>query len=223
MDTLAEWALANLEAYGAPVLLFLAFIGSLGIPFPVTLVIITAGALAQAGVIDWWAALLAGLAGATLADTCLFLLGRWAMPHVEPRLRRRFHWDEAKYNIQHQGIWAILLTRFWLTPLAPAVSMIAGSRYRYARFLFFDLIGELVWVAAYGGLGYFFGSQQGLVSQAASNFTGLSVGLVILTLLVYIIIQRRLKSKRQRRQRSQYLKFHASLAPALVTVLIDKS
>jgi hypothetical protein len=36
MNGLAEWALTNLAAYSVPILLVLTYIGSLGIPFPIT-------------------------------------------------------------------------------------------------------------------------------------------------------------------------------------------
>ena len=79
-----------------------AYVGSLGIPFPITLVIIAAGAFARAGLIDWR------------------LAGDW--------LKRRFYqqtvWQHALSTINCQGGWAILLTRFWLMPLAPCIQEI---------------------------------------------------------------------------------------------------
>ena len=53
MDAIAQWALTSLSTYGLPMLLFIAFIGSLGIPFPITMVIVAAGAFARAGLLDW--------------------------------------------------------------------------------------------------------------------------------------------------------------------------
>lgn len=41
--------------------------------------------------------------------------------------------------------------------------------------------GELTWLLVYGGLGYLFGSQWEAVSTFISDFSGLLVGLVILT------------------------------------------
>jgi len=83
MNGLEGWALASLSVYGAPVLLLMAFIGSLGIPFPITLVIVGAGALAREGMLDWRLALLAGLVGAVLADHSEYFLGRLALGGCE--------------------------------------------------------------------------------------------------------------------------------------------
>jgi len=188
-----EWALTNIAAYGVPVLLFLTFIGSLGIPFPVTLVIIGAGALARQGVMDWRLAALACLIGASLADNGEYLLGHLAKKWIARHFSQRNSWQQGLAVINKQGGWAIVLTRFWLTPLAPAVNFIAGSRFTYARFLTFDLLGELVWVLIYGGLGYIFVGQWMEVSQMMSNFTAISVILVIAGIVLYVAAHQILK------------------------------
>ena len=83
------------------------------------------------------------------------------------------------------------MTRFWLTPLAPAINVIAGASYPYLRFLLYDIAGQFLWVLLYGGLGYLFASQWQLVSQAISAFSGLSLVLFFLTLGVYLLVLRR--------------------------------
>jgi len=191
MDVLTEWTMSNLAAYGAPILVFISYIGSLGIPFPITMVIVAAGALTRTGLLDWRFAVLACLAGAALADHSEYLLGRLAQPWLKRRFGQRSAWQQAQVTINHQGGWAILLTRFWLTPLAPAVNVIAGSRYPYGEFLFFDLVGQFLWVLLYGGLGYLFAAQWEWVSQALSAFSGISLAFFFLALASYYLFQRR--------------------------------
>lgn len=191
---LADWALSNLAVYGGPMLLFISYIGSLGIPFPITPVIIAAGAFTRTGWIDWWLAVLACLAGAALADNSEYLLGRLAQPWLKRRFGEKLVWTQAQSTFNRQGAWAILLTRFWLTPLAPAINVIAGSRYPFVRFLCFDLLGQLLWVLLYGGLGYLFASQWESVSQALSGFSGVSMALVVIAYGVYFFVARRRKA-----------------------------
>ena len=191
MNSTFEWVLPNLVIYGAPLLLLLTYIGSLGIPFPVTLVVMAAGALAHEGILDWWVAVLACMAGAALADHSLFALGYWINPRLERRFAHNLVWQQALTAIQRQGGWAILLTRFWLTSLAPAVNLIAGSRYPYRRFLLLDLTGELLWVLAYGGLGYLFARQWQTLSHAVSGFSALSGALALLAAAIYLIARRK--------------------------------
>ncbi len=191
MDEVVLWVLVNLFRYGIPILLFVSFIGSLGIPFPVTLVIISAGAFTRAGLFDWRLSLLACVAGAVLADHSEYLMGRWAGKQLRNRWSNKSLWKQAQEIIDRQGAWAILLTRFWLMPLAPAINFIAGSRYPYIRFLFFDLTGQLLWVLLYGGLGYVFADQLKMVSQLVIDFSGLSMVLVALAGAVYFLLKRK--------------------------------
>lgn len=196
MNDISQWVLSNLTAYGLPVLLLVSYVGSLGIPFPITLVIVAAGAFTRAGLLDWRLALLACLAGASLADHSEYLLGRTAQPWLKRRYGQKAIWQQAMQTINRQGGWAVLLTRFWLTPLAPAVNLIAGGRYPYARFLAFDLAGQLLWVLLYGGLGYLFAAQWQRISQAVGIFSTGSVLLVTLGLGIGLAARRRHKAGR---------------------------
>jgi membrane-associated protein len=191
MNALTQWALTSLVANGAPMLLFTAFIGSLGIPFPISMVIVAAGAITRTGLLDWWLALMACLTGAALADNSEYILGRFAQAWLKQRFSQKAAWQQAQSTINRQGGWAILLTRFWLTPLAPAINVIAGASYPYLRFLFFDIAGQFLWVLLYGGLGYLFATHWQLVSQAISAFSGLSLALFFLTLGAYFLVLRR--------------------------------
>jgi len=184
MNSLADLTLVSLSGFGFPVLLFVAFIGSLGIPFPITLVIVAAGALTRQGYLSWYEMISACLLGAAIADHGEYLLGRVGKQWVVNRFGHTKVWQQANFIFNRQGGWAVLLTRFWLTPLAPAINFIAGSHYAYPRFLFFDLLGQLLWVLLYGGLGYIFFEQWRWVSQLVSEFTGISFVVVLLTLAV---------------------------------------
>ncbi len=196
MNSLTETVLTYLVTYGAPILFITSYLGSLGIPFPITLVIIAAGAFTRQGILDWRLAIPACLLGAVLADNSEYLLGRFAERWLDRRFGKGAVWKSALSTFNRQGGWAILLTRFWLTNLAPVVNVVAGSRYPYERFLIFDVIGELLWVLLYGGLGYLFESQWELISQFVSDFTGLSLGLVVLGFGIYFLVRRRRKKAR---------------------------
>jgi len=191
MSGLTDTILTYLVTYGAPILFIVAYLGSLGIPFAISLVSIAAGAFTRQGILDWRLSVPACLFGAVLADNSEYLLGRYAEHWLERRFGRGAVWQSGLSTFNRQGGAAILLTRFWLTSLAPVVNIVAGTRYPYRRFLFFDVAGEFLWVLLYGGLGYIFGEQWELVSQFVSDFTGLSLGLVILGVGVYVVLKRK--------------------------------
>ncbi len=191
METISQLSLTYLSTYGIPALLVITFIGSLGIPFPVTLIVVGAGAFTRSGLLSPGMALMACLLGAALADNSQFLLGRKANNWLARRLGNQAAWQQARAVMQRQGGMAVFLTRFWLTPLASAVNLTASGHLPYARFLAFDLLGELVWVLIYGSVGYFFVAEWEQASQALSQFSGLSVLAVGLALAAYLLTQRR--------------------------------
>lgn len=189
MNVLSNWALSALLTNGVPILFLIAYGGSLGIPFPISLCVIAAGAFAHQGVIDWRLAFLACTAGSVLADSTEYALGRWAAGWLGRRFGQRAVWKAAQATFTRQGGWAILLTRFWLTTLAPIVNLIAGNRYPYARFFMYDICGEVIWVLIYGGLGYLFAEEWPLINQVMSDFTGLSIGVVVLGVGGYFFLR----------------------------------
>jgi membrane-associated protein len=195
MSSLTDWLLTGVINYGAPVLALAVYIGSLGIPFPITLVVVAAGAFARQGLLDWRLELVIGVSAAVLADTSIFAIGYWGEKKIKKRFGQSQAWTRAQDIFERQGNWAILLTRFWLTPLATPVNLIAGSRITYYRFLMVDAIGELIWVVLYGGTGYLFGGQWEVVSQFITDFSGFSVGLVVLAAGIYFWRRRGRRNK----------------------------
>ncbi len=195
MNELAVWALVNLVNYGLPLMLLVSFLGSLGVPFPITPVIIAIGALSYEGFFDWRLAALACLLGAMLADISEFFIGRWAGKWFRRRFGEKMDWEQALEKFSRQGDWAILLTRFWLMPLAPPINVIAGSQYSFWRFLLVDFIGELIWVLVYGGLGYLFAGELERVIQVVEKFGWFSLALVIVGVGIYLIWHRGRPSK----------------------------
>jgi membrane protein DedA with SNARE-associated domain len=103
-------------------------------------------------------------------------------------------WRQAQATFGRRGALAIFLTRFLLTPLALPTTLIAGSsHYTFQRFLALDTLGELVWIALYGGLGYLFAEQWEMVSDLASNLTGALLGLLVLAVGGWLAYRARLR------------------------------
>jgi membrane protein DedA with SNARE-associated domain len=195
MTEIAVWALVNLIKYGLPILLLVSFLGSLGVPFPNTPVIIAAGALSRGGIFAWYLAAFVSLLGAMLADISEFFIGRWAGKWFRRRFGQKMDWQRAMDQFTRHGDWAILLTRFWLMPLAPPVNVIAGSQYPFWRFVLFVFIGELVWVLIYGGLGYIFAEELEWAIRLVENIGWISLALVIVGIGAFLLLRRRRRSQ----------------------------
>lgn len=181
MSDIADTLLTAVLAYGAPALGLALLVVALGIPLPATLLLLASGAFVRQGVLDARVALVLGLLGSVLGDSGSYCLGRCGGALVLRRVEGRALWRQARDTFERRGALAIFLTRFMLTPLALPTNLLAGSsRYAYGRFLALDVLGELVWIALYGGLGYAFADQWETISDLAGNLTGALIGLFAL-------------------------------------------
>jgi membrane protein DedA with SNARE-associated domain len=179
--SLSELVLTGMLAYGAYALGLALLLGAVGLPLPGTLLLLATGAFVRQGYIDLPSALALGLAGVVLGDSVGYAVGWLAGTWAHRRYGDSSAWQSAVALVERRGWLAIYLTRFLLTPLAVPVNLIAGAGgYGYWRFLLFDVLGEATWLLLYGSVGYAVGSQWEAVSEFASNFTGLLVGLVAL-------------------------------------------
>ena len=192
MSELTEAFLSAMLAYGPLALGLALLIAAFGIPLPATLLLLAAGAFARQGALDGaWAGAL-GLLASILGDSGGYCLGRCGRALVQRQVAKRAAWQRARVTFARRGSLAVLLTRFALTPLALPTNLIAGStHYAFPRFLLFDLIGETVWVALYGGLGYLFADRWEALSDLAGNLTGALLGLFALAAGGYLTFRSR--------------------------------
>lgn len=192
--SLTDFALTYMVTYGPMLLGAILLSGALGLPLPGTLLVIAAGAFVRQGVMDLSQTLLLGLVGVGIGDSLSYGIGRYARGWLEGRMGNSSAWLLARDSFIRQAGIAIYLTRFLITPLAIPTNLVAGSSgYAYWRFLTFDLLGEITWLALYGGVGYLFGSQWEVVADFASNFSGLLAGLALFGLGLYFYHRRRVR------------------------------
>jgi membrane protein DedA with SNARE-associated domain len=184
---MSDFLLTQIINYGAPILGAIVFIGAMGAPFPGTLIVIAVGAFARQGVLPWHTTGLVALACVVLGDSLSYAMGHYAREPVLRRFQGSERWAQAETSFNRWGGMSIFWTRFLITGIAVPVNLIAGtSGFGIRRFFFYDLIGESIWIFGYGGLGYLFGSQWEVVSDVLSNISGLSLGLVILSIGIWL-------------------------------------
>lgn len=181
-------ALGWISVYGAPVVGGILFLGSAGIPLPVTLIVIASGAFMRQNLLEPYSTGVWGYVGTVLGDAVLYCLGYFATGWMERRLGNKATWQDARRLFDRRGGIAIFLTRWLLTAAAIPVTLIAGSSgYPFKKFIIYDMLGELTWIGLYGGLGYAFGSQWELVSDFISNFSGFILGALVLAAGIYLL------------------------------------
>lgn len=188
---MSDFLLTQIINYGAPILGAVVFVGAMGAPFPGTLIVIAVGAFARQGILAWHITGLIALACVVAGDGLSYAMGRYARNIVLRRLQHSERWIKAESTFNRWGGMAVFWTRFLITGIAVPVNLIAGtSRFGYGRFLFYDLLGEAVWIFGYGSLGYLFGSQWEMIGDLTGNISGLALGFLLLAAGVWLGIKR---------------------------------
>jgi membrane-associated protein len=188
----SEMIIQGVLTYGAPALALVVLAGSLGIPMPVTLLMVAAGAFARRGLLDWSLAAPLVLLGGVIGDSTSYLLGRYGWRRRLRRLDGSALWHRAQATFGRRGGLAILLTHVVLMPLCAPVTLIAGrSRYAYRRFLAYDVVGVMGWVMIYGGLGYLFADRWETIAGLVGNIGSVLIGALILGGIIYLASRRR--------------------------------
>ena len=183
MTDLTGALLTALINHGQLLLGAVLFFAALGVPLPATMLLMAAGAFARQGVVDPVSAALTGSVAAVAGDLTSYALGRGLGTRLPQRWREGDAWQSASGLFARWGAWAVLVTRFLLTPLALPVNLLAGgTRYPLPRFLLPVVVGEVAWVLMFGGLGYVFAQSWERVSAWAEDSAGLLLGAALIGL-----------------------------------------
>src|SRR5882724_10022908 len=180
-----------LVRHGVAVLFAAVFVEQIGIPLPAAPWLLTAGALAGVGEMNWLAALSAAAFGSIPADLIWFYLGR----HIGQRAmnllcRISLEPDSCVRRTQgfftRYGMKGVVAAKFipGLSTLAPPLA--GNSGVSAPRFLAFDGLGALLYAGAFILVGVLFSHQ---LEQIINAFAGLgrgAVGVVVGLAALYI-------------------------------------
>lgn len=176
---MTDLLLTGLLNHGSLLLGLCLFLSAFGVPLPATMLLLAAGAFARQGVLPWQAAALAGVAGAILGDLASYAAGSLGGRHLPARLTGTATWRQAADTFSRRGAWAVFLSRFLLTPIALPINLMAGSTgFGWRRFAVPVVVGEVTWVALFGGLGMVFAGSWEAISGLAGDVAGLLAGAV---------------------------------------------
>jgi membrane protein DedA with SNARE-associated domain len=192
--SITDQVLAALLVHGLPVLFTVILICSVGIPFPISLVLVAAGSFVQQGDMNLWQVIAVASIAAVLGDQVAYGLSRWGGRGVVNRLSRRIG---AEANIKQAEAltkrWSdagIFLSRWLITALGPWVNVASGiAAYPWRRFLFWDVLGEVVWVLLYVGIGYVFSNRVQAIAEILGNLMWVTVGLVVAVILGWQLVK----------------------------------
>jgi membrane protein DedA with SNARE-associated domain len=186
---LVQTLLGLLPSYGYTVLSVAAFASAAGFPLPVSLLLVAAGALASEGILDYLPAVLVVLLAAVAGDCSIYWLGRLVGQAIVERYGPRVGLSHARTaaasrTFARWGGGTVWITRWLVTAVGPAVSLIAGTEgYRFLSFLVFAVAGEALWASGYIGLGWLFGDNWNDLVDLIGNAVWLVTALVVAAVL----------------------------------------
>lgn len=192
--SVTDQVLAALLVYGLPVLFGVILICSVGVPFPISLMLVAAGSFVEQGEMKLWQVIAVASAAAVLGDQIGYGLSRWGGRRLIDRISRRIG-VEAKIK-QAEALtkrWSgagIFLSRWLVTALGPWVNIASGiAAYPWRRFLLWDVLGEVLWVIIYVGIGYAFSNRVQTIAEILGNLTWVIVGLIITAILGWQLVR----------------------------------
>ncbi|MEO7971660.1 MAG: DedA family protein [bacterium] len=192
--SLTDQVLAAFLVYGLPVLFAVILICSVGIPFPISLMLVAAGSFVEQGDMKLWQVIAAGSFGAVLGDQLGYGLSRWGGRGLVDRLGRRVGGEnkikEAEALTKRWGGAGIFFSRWLITALGPWVNVASGiARYPWRRFLLWDVLGELLWVTIYVGIGYAFSNRVQYLVEILGNLSWVIVGMILALILGWQLVR----------------------------------
>ena len=161
---MTEQILAALSLYGRPALFAIVTIAAVGLPLPITLLLIVTGSLVSQGIMNlWWAIGLAS-AGSIIGDQIGYAIGRWGGRALVGKFSRMLGGREsiegAEAKARAWGGPGIFFTRWLLSPLGSWINLASGTAgYPWARFMLWVVLGEVLRAVIYVWLGRVFSDR----------------------------------------------------------------
>lgn len=172
--------------------------GLVVVPFlPGDSLLFAVGTLAGAGLLEVSWIIPSLILAAVLGDSVNYWIGSRVGPAVfrsdESRFLKRSHLERTHRFYERHGGKAIVLARFIpiVRTFAPFVAGMA--RMSYARFLFYNVAGGVVWVVLFVMAGYWFGA----LPLVQDNLTLVMLGIIVLSMMPGVVeyLKHRLRAR----------------------------
>jgi membrane-associated protein len=144
-----------------------------------------AGAFASRGSLDPWLLFALLTVAAIVGDTVNYWIGRYVAPRLKNGIPfvKQSHIDRTHAFYEKHGGKTIVLARFMpiVRTFAPFVAGFGAMT--YGKFLTFNVVGGLVWIALFVFGGYYFGN----IPAVEHNFTLVIFAIIFLSIMPGII------------------------------------
>lgn len=140
-----------------------------------------AGTFAALGSLNLWLLILLLFIAAFLGDTLNYFIGNFIGPKVfskDYRLLKKEHLLKTQQFYEKHGGKTIIFARFMpiIRTFAPFIAGVGTMNYK--KFLSYNIIGGILWIAGFTLLGYLFGN----IPAVKKNFTLVIFGIILLSM-----------------------------------------
>jgi len=185
---MGEQILALLSQYGSPVLFAAVLVASVGVPLPITLLLVVTGSLVSQGAMRFWAVVVLAVAGSVIGDQIGYAIGRWGGAKLVTRfsafLGGPARLDQVEAKARHYGAPGVFFSRWLVSPLGPWVNLATGiAGYSWLHFLVWDVLGESLDAFIFVALGRTFSDRVLELDAVTGNVTWTLVALLVTVLL----------------------------------------
>ena len=161
--------------------------GLVFVPFlPGDSLLFAAGAFAAIGSLNIFSLLILLIVAAVLGDTVNYWIGHFVGDKIVANSRmpiKKEHLERTNEFFRKHGGKTIILARFVpiVRTFAPFVA--GAGKMNYGKFIFYNVIGGVLWVAVCTMAGYFFGN----ISFIKDNFSIVIIGVVVISLVPILV------------------------------------
>jgi membrane protein DedA with SNARE-associated domain len=192
--SISDQLLAALLVYGLPVLFGVVLIAAVGMPFPVSLMLVAAGSFAEQGEMRLVPVIIVASGAAILGDQIGYGLARWGGRRLINRVVRRIGGAEkikkAEAMSKRWGGAGVFFSRWLVTELGPWLNVTSGvAGYSWRRFVLWDVLGEVLWVTLYVMLGYIFSNRVQYIAEILGNLAWVILGLILALILGWKVLR----------------------------------
>lgn len=187
-----------IQQYGYPALWLIIFVAAIGVPLPVSFMLLAAGAFAALGDFNVLLVGVIAVTASTCGDQIGYLLGRSVGVRVLTWLERprRFNPISAEtlqrshFYFRKRGGLAVFLSRSIVSALGGTINLLAGAEvYPYHRFLLYDISGEACAAIIPLVLGYTFGASWEAIGDVLGTTSLFIVAFFVAIYLSYRLIR----------------------------------
>jgi membrane-associated protein len=175
--------LAFLTLYGSPALFVVVAVAAVGVPLPITLLLIITGSMVAQEAMNVWAAIAIATVGSVAGDQLGFAIGRWGGKALVARFSGMLGSPESIKKLEARanrwGGAGVFFSRWLVTPLGPWINLASGAaEYSWLQFTLWDFLGEGLGAALYIWLGLVFSDRVQQVSAILGDSGWAIIGIL---------------------------------------------